>query len=115
MKVDTAERLTELALRMSDELNEMVRDIQAHEPHHEVVRLRQAIGRVMWAIYFDILVPTLEEHPPVEPEARTTVGPATKTGPSPRAMRSAQQSARAFASGSMRPPQARGSGQERLR
>ena len=53
MKVDTAERLTELALEMSDELNEMVRDIQANEPDNEVVRLRQAIGRVMWAIYYE--------------------------------------------------------------
>jgi len=52
MKVDTAERLTELALGMSDELNEMVRDIQANEPHNEFVRLQQAIGRVMWAILF---------------------------------------------------------------
>jgi hypothetical protein len=28
MKVDTAERLTELALRVSDKLNEVVRDIE---------------------------------------------------------------------------------------
>jgi hypothetical protein len=103
MKVDTAERLTELALEMSDELNEMVRDIQANEPHNELVRLRQAIGRVMWAIYYEILIPTFEEHPSVEPVARTT------------AMRSAHQSARSAASGSRRPAQARGSGRQRLR
>ena len=115
MKVDTAERLTELALGMSDELNEMVRDIQANEPDNEFVRLRQAIGRVMWTIYYEILIPTFEEHPSVEPDPRATVGPATKTGPSPGAMRSAHRSARSSASGSTRPQQARGSGRQRLR
>ena len=114
MKVDTAERLTELALGMSDELNEMVQDIQANEPDNELVRLREAIGRVMWAIYYEILIPTFQEHPSVEPEARTTVGPVT-IGPSPRALRSTHQSARSPASGSGRPPQARGSGRQRLR
>jgi hypothetical protein len=78
MKVDTAERLTELALEMSDELNEMVRDIQANEPDHEFVRLRQAIGRVMWTIYYEILIPTFEEHPSLEPQGETEAGPATE-------------------------------------
>lgn len=86
MKVDTAERLTELALGMSDELNEMVRDIQANEPDHEVVRLRQAIGRVMWTIYYEILVPTFEEHPSLEPQGETEAGPATEI-PQPRSNR----------------------------
>jgi hypothetical protein len=63
MKADTAERLTELALQMSDDLNGMVRDIEATESDEETVRLREAIGRVMWAIYFEILKPTYEEHP----------------------------------------------------
>ena len=115
MKVDTAERLTELALGMSDELNEMVRDIQANEPDHEVVRLRQAIGRVMWTIYYEILIPTFEEHPSGEPDSRLAIGSATKTGPSPGAVRSADPSVRSSASGSTRPPQARGSGRQRLR
>ena len=87
MKVDTAERLTELALGMSDELNEMVRDIQANEPDPEVVRLRQAIGRVMWSIYFEILIPTFEEHPSVEPDPRPTMGPAMKAGQARRSGR----------------------------
>ena len=70
MTADTAERLAEQALRMSDELNELVRDIQGNEPDDEFVRLRAAIGRVMWAVYYEILKPTLEEHPSVEGEAR---------------------------------------------
>lgn len=44
---DTAERLAEQALRISNELNELVRDIQGNEPDDEFVRLRAAIGRVM--------------------------------------------------------------------
>ena len=71
MKADTAERLTERAMRISDELNEMVRDIEASEPGEESVRLRHAIGRVMWAIYYEILNPTFEEHPRLaEPPAQ---------------------------------------------
>src|SRR6476660_5985849 len=103
MRVDTAERLAELALGMSDELNEMVRDIQANEPDNELVRLRQAIGRVMWTIYYEILIPTFEEHPSVEPDSRATIGPATRTEPSPRPLRSADQPARSSASRSGRP------------
>lgn len=68
MKADTAARLAERALHMSDGLNEMVRDIQANEPDAEFVRLRHAIGRVMWSIYYEILQPAYEEHPSLESE-----------------------------------------------
>lgn len=70
MKADTAERLAEQALRMSDELNELVRDIQGNEPPDEFVRLQAAIGRVMWSVYYEILQPTLEAYPSLESEPR---------------------------------------------
>lgn len=78
MNAATAERLAEQALQMSDELNELVRDIQGNEPEHEFVRLRAAIGRVMWAIYYEMLKPTLEEHPAVEAQAGAEAGAVTK-------------------------------------
>jgi len=78
MNADTAERLAEQDLRISDELNELVRDIQGTESDGEFVRLRAAIGRVMWAVYYEILKPTLEEHPSVESEARAEARAATK-------------------------------------
>ena len=83
MNADTAERLAEQALRISDELNELVRDIQGNEPDDEFVRLRAAIGRVMWAVYYEILKPALEEHPSVELEAREEARAATKLGVGP--------------------------------
>jgi hypothetical protein len=81
MKADTAARLAERAMRISDALDEMARDIEANEPDDESARVRHAIGRVMWAIYYEILKPTFEEYPAVEPEVRTDAGPATKIGP----------------------------------
>lgn len=84
MNADTAERLAEQALRMSDELNELVRDIQGNEPDDEFVRLRAAIGRVMWAVYYEILKPTLEEHPSVECEARAEARAVAELGAGPR-------------------------------
>jgi hypothetical protein len=80
MNADTAERLAEQALRISDELNELVRDIRQTEPDSEFVRLRAAIGRVMWAVYYEILKPTVEEHPSVESEARAEARAAAKLG-----------------------------------
>jgi len=77
MKADTAERLAERVGRVSDELNEMVRDVEANEPDVESVRLRQGIGRVMWAVYYEILKPTLEEHPSLE-RPSGAAAPATK-------------------------------------
>jgi hypothetical protein len=84
MNADTAERLAEQALRMSEELNELVRDIQGNEPADEVVRLRAAIGRVMWAVYYEILQPTLEEHPWIESETSTAVRSISEPGAGPR-------------------------------
>jgi len=78
MNADTAERLAEQALQMSDELNELVRDIQGTEAADEFARLRAAIGRVMWAVYYELLKPTLEEHPSVESQARPEAGLARK-------------------------------------
>ena len=115
MKADTAERLTALALRMSDDLNGMVRDIQANEPDDEVVRLRAAIGRVMWTIYYEILNPTFEEHPALEPEAATEAGPATAFRPAAWGARSAAHPARLPAPGSRRPPERQRTRRRRLR
>lgn len=103
MKAYTAERLAERALRMSDDLNDMVRDVQANEPDDEVVRLRQAIGRVMWAIYYEILQPTLDEHPSIGPEVAAEAVPAANLGPDPRAKRSTDPPAQPSACGSRRP------------
>ena len=83
MKVETAERLAEGALRISDELNEMARDIEAEEPDEDSVRLRDAIGRVMWAVYYEILKPTVEEHPSLEPR----IQPARRAAPRSRRSR----------------------------
>ncbi len=80
MNADTAERLAEQALRISDELNGLVRDIQRTEPDREFARLRAAIGRVMWAVYYEILKPTLEEHPSVESAAMAEARAAPKLG-----------------------------------
>jgi len=70
MKPDTAERLAEQALQMSHDLNEMVRDIQGNEPDREFMRLRHAIGRVMWSVYYEILQPVYTEHPSLAPDIR---------------------------------------------
>jgi hypothetical protein len=80
MKADTADRLAERAMRISGDLDEMARDIETNEPDDESARVRHAIGRVMWAIYYEILKPTFEEHPAVEREVGTDAGPATKVG-----------------------------------
>jgi len=107
MKADTAERLAERALRMSDELNEMARDIEANEPAEESVRLKHAIGRVMWAVYYDILKPTLEEHPSVGREAEEEARPATTLGAALRAARLARKHAAPPAPGDERRRQTR--------
>jgi hypothetical protein len=96
MRPDTAKRLARQALRLSDYLNKMVRDIEAHEPGEDSLRLRQAIGRVMWAVYYEILSPTFEEHPSVEHE----LGP---------------DAVRPVAHRSTRPPERRRSPRRRLR
>lgn len=110
MKADTAERLAERALRMSDDLNEMVRDLQANEPDEEVDRLRQAIGRVMWAIYYELLKPTFDEHPSIELDVTAEAGAAAGIGPDPRAKRPTDPPAQPSAPGSRRPRRPRGSG-----
>jgi hypothetical protein len=114
MKADTAERLAERALRMSDELNKLVRDIQANEPQDESTRLRHAIGRVMWAVYYELLKPTFEEYPSLEPEAPTEADPATTIAPAPRGTLSTTQPARPSAPKSRRVRQQRRS-RRRLR
>ena len=86
MKADKAKRLAARALRISDELNGMLRDIQANEPDDVSSRFRHAIGRVMWAVYYEILKPTCEEHPSVQRK----VGPT----PSARGFRPASPSRR---------------------
>ena len=68
MKPETAARLTALGLRVTGELNEMAREIQAAEPENEFERLRGAIGRVLGNIYFEILEPTFQEHPDLIPD-----------------------------------------------
>ena len=78
MKADTAERLAERVGRVSDELNEMARDVEANERDLESVRLRQGIGRVMWAVYYEILKPTLEEHPSLERPAPASAPDSTR-------------------------------------
>jgi hypothetical protein len=50
MKAETAARLTELALRVTGDFNEMAKEIEAREPADEFKRLRGAIGRAMGAI-----------------------------------------------------------------
>jgi len=115
MKADTAERLAERALQISDDLSEMVRDIQANEPDDELVRLREAIGRVMWAVYFEILKPTLEEHPSLEPDPATEAASATKIRRRPPVRRSAERPAALTTPASRRPRQPQGSGRRRLR
>lgn len=115
MKPDRAKRLAKRALRLSEDLNKMVREIEANEPDQDSLRLRQAIGRVMWAIYYDILMPTLEEHPSVEHKVGAEAGAATKTGPRPWGTRSAAQPARPSAPTSRRPPERQRSARRRLR
>jgi hypothetical protein len=68
MKAETAARLTELALRVTGDFNEMAKEIEAREPADEFKRLRGAIGRAMGAIYFEILEPTFQEHPGLIPD-----------------------------------------------
>jgi hypothetical protein len=89
MKADTAERLAERALRMSDELNEMAREIEANEPGEEAVRLRLAIRKVMWTVYYELLRPTFDEHPSLEPEAAPQASPGAPRGARKRAASSA--------------------------
>ena len=72
MKAESAARLTELGLRISADLNEMVREIQTSEPEDEFKRIRGAIGRAMGAIYFEILEPTWQEHPNLIPKDRSS-------------------------------------------
>ena len=110
MKADTAQRLAERACRVSDELNEMAREIEANEPDAEAVRLRQGIGRVMWAVYYEILKPTFEEHPSLEPESATKDGPTTMIQPTRSAARSRDLPAQRSARGSSRPRRPRRSG-----
>ena len=68
MKAQTAARLTELALKVTGDFNEMAREIQAGEPADEFNRLRAAISRVIGAVYFEILEPTFQEHPGLIPD-----------------------------------------------
>ena len=110
MKPDTAARLAEMALGMSDDLSEMARDIQANEPDAESARLREAIGRVMWAVYYEILKPTFEQHPSLEPESGTKGDPAMMIEPNQSAARSRDRPAHRPAPGSKRARQPRGFG-----
>ena len=112
MKVDTAERLTERALQISDDLNEMVRDAEETESGEELARLREAIRRVMWSVYFEILKPAFEEHPSLEVEADTGASPATKKR---RARPSAHRRASSSAPEPRRSPPMRESGRQRVR
>src|SRR5262245_11709761 len=109
MKVDTAERLAERAMRISDDLNEMVRDIEANEPGEESARLRHAIGRVMWALYYEVLRPAFEEHPSIESDSAATHIPALMAGPSRRAARAVGRVAPPAPPDAPRPRRRRGS------
>jgi hypothetical protein len=68
MKAETAASVTALALRVTGDLNELAREIQASEPEDEFKRLRGAIGRAIGAIYFEVLEPTFQEHPDLIPD-----------------------------------------------
>jgi len=105
MKVETAERLTRRAVQISYDLNEIVRDVQADESDEEVIRLREAIRRVMWAVYFEILKPAFQEHPSLESESGAVSDPALEI--EPRTPRSADRPSQPSAPGSRRPRQPR--------
>ena len=68
MKAETAARLSELGVRVLADFNEMTREIQSSEPEDEFDRLRGAIGRVLGALYFEVLEPTWQEHPTLIPD-----------------------------------------------
>ena len=107
MRPDTAKRLAEQALQLLTDLNKMARETEAAEQDEDSLHARHAIGRVAWAVYYEILRPTLEEHPSVEHKLGPEAGTATKHGLGPRVTRSAAGAVRSSAPRSRRPRRTR--------
>jgi hypothetical protein len=83
MKTETAARLTALALRVTGDLNDIAAEIQANESEEDFQRLRTRVGRVMGAVYFEILYPTFQEHPDLIPSDFRNLNTQWFCSPSP--------------------------------
>ena len=64
--LETAKRISELMLRVSDELNESVRMVQENCPADELLKYRRAVGGIM-AELLEVLNPLYSIHPALKP------------------------------------------------
>ena len=64
--VDTAKRISDLMLQITDQLNESVRTVQETCPESEFVRSRRAVGAIMAEI-LGVINPLYTMHPSIKP------------------------------------------------
>jgi len=67
MTKTTAQAVSELLRAAAAKLDESVRVVQGRAPS-ELDAYRRSVGRIMGAIYLDLLTPLYAQHPEIEPE-----------------------------------------------
>ena len=72
MKIERAKTISDLALRVSDDLNSILIELLKDAPTEKVSELKRMIGALMGGVLLDILHPLYDEHPYLAPEAMKT-------------------------------------------
>ncbi len=69
VKKDEAKVISELALGVSRDLNQILIELLKDAPPEKVSELKKMIGALMGGVLLDILHPLYDEHPYLAPEA----------------------------------------------
>jgi hypothetical protein len=68
MDKQTAAQIRELLLECAGKVDESIGLMQKSSSQDEFQEYRRAAGRIMGAIYFEVLEPIYREHPDLQPE-----------------------------------------------
>jgi len=68
MEFEIAKQVNTLMLELSARLDASVKLVMETSDSEEFHRYRQAIGKIMGAVYLDVLSPLYAEHPSLTPE-----------------------------------------------
>jgi hypothetical protein len=72
VKKGEAKVISELALGVSRDLNQILIELLKYAPPEKVSELKRMIGALMGGVLLDILHPLYDEHPYLAPEAMKT-------------------------------------------
>lgn len=78
MQRATAQRVSEIVLRYSHELNAAIRAVKRTETSTDLLRLRRGIGEVLGLALTEVLHPLYAEHPDLSPPELRHLYPVTK-------------------------------------